>query len=363
MSANVTLAPPRPADKPEKSDPDHPDYTQDQEQQRQALLVMQQGVSFDEEEGTEATIYPPADEPFFYGYRYVFSQDDGEEDVEQVPLTLEDVLHPQIEDHVSQNDTHTLFCYYLYIVLRAHLRHDPSIVVLNDVPLKWGIAKMGNHSPDVSVLQGVHTRYPYGVFNVKESGGKPLLLIEVTSPSTRETDVDSKKRQENKYRHYAHIGVPWYIIVDTVEWKNTDLPPPVSLFQLNPKRKRYKRVKPDSRGWLWVEPVGLYLAPCAESRLRLAWYDKEGQVIQDYEGLEEQRDAARVQAETEAWRAQIEARRAEAEARRAEAESQRAEAEAQARAEAEARLRELEAELHRLRNGNSNGNGTHEAEK
>lgn len=51
----------------------------------------------------------PPDDPFFLGRRYV----DHGTYVEEVPLTLEDVLHPQEEDRVTVNDPHVALCFYL----------------------------------------------------------------------------------------------------------------------------------------------------------------------------------------------------------------------------------------------------------
>jgi Uma2 family endonuclease len=356
--------------------------------------------------------HPPPDTPFLYGFRYVLRYDDSEEELDQVPLTLEDVLHPELEDKVSQNDRHALFCHYLYATLRAHLRHDPSVVVMQDVPINWGVEEMKDHCPDVSVLQGVHTRFPDGVFPIKKSGGAPLLFIEVTSKSTRILDVDSEKREKNKYRQYAQVNVPWYLIIDLAKWKDRSKPPPVMLYRLKEQQgeqqeqqekaeageqeqvfpnqpdslldgqkehngrelaegegegegegetapsevatelvggegyafppaedqpadaratlplSQYEEILPDKQGWLWVKPVGLYLAPYDKGKLLLAWYDKDGRVLLDYEEL------------TVQW---------EWERERAERAEQERETEARTRAEAEARLRELEAELRRLR--------------
>lgn len=41
---------------------------------------------------------PPADDPFRYGWRFVpRPTPDNPHHLEQVPLTLEDVLHPEVE--------------------------------------------------------------------------------------------------------------------------------------------------------------------------------------------------------------------------------------------------------------------------
>jgi hypothetical protein len=49
------------------------------------------------------------DDPFRYGWRYVKRVlPDGTVDLEQMPLTLEDVLHPQEEDHISYTNLHVM---------------------------------------------------------------------------------------------------------------------------------------------------------------------------------------------------------------------------------------------------------------
>ncbi len=297
----------------------------------------------------EGDNHPPADNPYLYGFRYVFYEKNGEEAWDRVPLTLDDVLHPQLEDKVSQSDTHYLFCHYLYTILKARFSNNPTTVVMHDVPLNWGLADMGDHCPDVSVFHSVHTHYPKGVFDVKGSGGEPLLLIEVTSPSTRILDVDNERRKENKYRHYARIEVPWYLIVDAAKWKDADVAPPLMLYRLESDKKQYTQVEPDARGWLWVEAVGLFLGPYEESDLGIAWYDEEGQLLGDYKQLKTQHEAeAQARAAAEA-RAREESRlRTQAEAQ-LDTEARARATEARARAAAEARLRELEAELQQLR--------------
>jgi Uma2 family endonuclease len=313
----------------------------------------QEAVSLNGEQGQEkpwekGDNHPPPDNPYLYGFRYVIYEKNGEEAWDRVPLTLDDVLHPQLEDKVSQSDTHYLFCHYLYTILKARFSDNPTTVVMHDVPLNWGLADMGNHCPDVSVFHSVHTHYPKGVFDVKGSGGEPLLLIEVTSPSTRILDVDNERRKENKYRHYARIEVPWYLIVDVATWKgkgkgkDTDVAPTLMLYRLESDKKKYTQVEPDARGWLWVEAVGLFLVPYEESDLGIAWYDEDGQVLGDYKQLKTQHEA-----ETQA-RAAAEARAREEARLRTKAEAQ-LDTEARARTAAEARLRELEAELRRLR--------------
>jgi hypothetical protein len=73
-------------------------------------------------------------DPYRYGWRYVRRENpDGSSTMEQVPLTLEDVLHPQEGDQVTQSDAHQRRRRYLCNGLEAQLADDPTAVVLDDV--------------------------------------------------------------------------------------------------------------------------------------------------------------------------------------------------------------------------------------
>ena len=130
---------------------------------------------------------------------------------------------------------------------------------------------------------------------------------------------------------------------------------------------------PNPRGWIWLEPVRLWLGVVPDPQLgcdRLACFDAEtGAEIGDYKAVSDALEVAtakadaetrRADAETEAReqaeaRAQVEVRRAEVEARRADAETKarelaeaRSESDAKALAQAEARVLELEQAMRRL---------------
>lgn len=62
---------------------------------------------------------PPAD-PFRYGWRCVpRPTPDDPHHFEQVPLTLEDVLHPEVGNFIVHSDRHETDQMYLTAVLRA----------------------------------------------------------------------------------------------------------------------------------------------------------------------------------------------------------------------------------------------------
>jgi len=276
----------------------------------------------------------PAD-PFRYGWRYVHhSRPDGSEEIEQVPLTLDDVLHPEEGDFIVQNDQHVRFCNYLYDTLRGRLAHDPTAVVLYDVRVAWDVPGVRPHGPDLAVMFGVRERKDWGTFDVAVEGVRPALIIEVTSPHTRHLDLYQKVEE------YDQAGVPLFIIVDTYT-RDGQIAPRMWGYHRTDKGY-YMPMVPNERGWLWMAPVGLWIGWNAH---QIECYDEAGHPIMDYVHL----DAARTIAETRAMWAEEQAR-AEAQAR-ADAEVQ-ARIEAQARADAEARasmaearLRELEAEV------------------
>jgi colicin import membrane protein len=292
---------------------------------------------------------PPADlaeaDPFRYGWRFVKQvQPDGSETYEQVPLALEDLLHPQESDfHVNTNG-HEVDGHYLREVIQAKVADDPSAVVLTDCRVAWDVPGLRAHGPDVAVIFGVRRHRDWGTFDVATEGVRPSLIVEVTSDNTRRNDLGAK------VEHYARAGVPQYVIADAREEQGKRRLRLIA-YRLGPGG--YEPQPPDDRGRVWLEAIGLWLGvePWPEvGGERLVCYDPEtgeriGNDLQIRQALT---------AETQA-RAEAEARvAAEAQARYAEAEARaaaeaRVAAEAQARVEAEARVRQLEAELRRLR--------------
>ncbi|WP_031461401.1 Uma2 family endonuclease, partial [Chloroflexus sp. MS-G] len=154
---------------------------------------------------------PPADDPFRYGWRYVRRPTPDDPDhLEPVPLTLEDVLHPEEGDFIVHSDRHETDRMYLTAVLRARLEAHGRAIVLSDVRVAWDVPNLRPHGPDVMVIPGLRERRDWSTFDVAEEGVRPALMIEITSPETRENDVVWK------VAHYARAGVAQYVIVDNV---------------------------------------------------------------------------------------------------------------------------------------------------
>jgi colicin import membrane protein len=246
---------------------------------------------------------------FKYGWRDVArKQPDGSTEFVQIPLTLEDVLHPKFGDVHLLSDPHGDDCNYLKYVLKDRYRVDLSVAVFSDCGIYWDKPGLKHHSPDLAVIFGVKRQKDWTAFHVKTEKVRPSLIIEVTSPSTRVNDV------KTKVKHYARAGVPYYVIADAVEDKQRRL----SLISYRLEGNAYRKLALDDKGRAWLEPVGLWLGVTinpATGGERLALIDPAtGEEIGDYTAMS------------------------------------RARAEAEARAEAaEERLRQVEAELRRLR--------------
>jgi colicin import membrane protein len=129
--------------------------------------------------------------PFRYRWRFVrVTRPDGTEAVDQIPLTLEDVLHPEVGDYIVQTDSHGTDLAYLKEVFKVRLEHDRTAVVLSDRQVNWTITGVKPLSPDIAVFFGARRQMGWLSFNVSKERARPALVIEVTSPDTRTNDVE-----------------------------------------------------------------------------------------------------------------------------------------------------------------------------
>ena len=261
----------------------------------------------------------PAEGPdaYPYGWRYVERVlPDGRVHVDQIPLTLEDVLHPQEGDQVTHSDLHQRICVYLFNVFRGLLAAMPSAVVLHDVRVAWDVPDLKAHGPDLAVIFGVRERKNWSTFDVAEEGVRPALIVEVTSPETRSLDLIAKLEE------YDLAGVPLYVIVDLVRRQGQIVPRLLGYRQTDTV---YGVLPPDARGRLWLDPLRVWLGVREQD---VVCYDEDGAPIGDY--LDVRSALAAEKAALAAEKAALAA-------------------EAEARAAAEQRIQELEAELRRLR--------------
>ena len=274
---------------------------------------------------------PPETDPFRYGWRLVpRPTPDDPYNLEQVPLTLEDVLHPETGDFIVHSDRHETDRMYLTAVLRARLESAGVAIVLSDVRIAWDLPDLRPHGPDVMVIPGVAERQDWSTFDVAVEGARPALIIEITSPETRVNDL------KRKAVHYARAGVAQYVIVDDTGRGGVRR---LRLLDYRLEGTVYRLQEPDADGRVHLAIADIWLGI---RRDHVVCYDAAGREIGDYVTVV--RQAAKAEA-----RAKQAATRAKEAAVRARREAAAREAEARLRAAAEARLRALEEELRRLR--------------
>ena len=260
-----------------------------------------------------------------------------------VPLSLEEALHPQEEDHYTVSNLHTRDRNYLRNVFSSRIAPIQGAFVVADRRIAWDAEGTYAHGPDVAVIFNVSERKLWSTFNVVEEGTRPALIIEVTSWSTRENDV------EKKVVEYAEAGVARYVIVDADESNGTRT---ISFihYQLPDGASEYEELPISANGRVWLPEVKLWLG---EEQGLVACYDPRGRKIPNYVELDRavmELDArseaaeARAEAAEQAITTEVEARMADIQARKA--------AERLA-AEKVALVAQLQAEIERLRGGNS----------
>jgi len=263
------------------------------------------------------------EEPIDYGFRYVTrTLPDGRQDIEWVPLTEEDVLHPREGDAIMQGDPHEVDRDYLTDVFKHATVKDPMARVFSDLGVNLGLPRVRPVSPDITVVFGVPDDRIWTMYKVAEFGIRPWLIIEITSRATRNNDLT------RKVVYYLRAEVPMYLIADGPVRRGERK---LQLLGYRDTPDGYVDWLPDDRGWFWLDRLGLWLGV---ARGRIVCYDPQGKEIADYVAL------SQALAVTEA--------RAKKSAKARKAAEARAKEEAQARAMAEDRLRELEEKIRRL---------------
>lgn len=196
-----------------------------------------------------------SDDPFRYGWRWkAVRLPNGKVVDQQIPLTPDDLLDPQLGDEVPQSDPHSIVATALYEILKRHFA-PLDVTVFFDMKIEWGIPGLPGPSPDVMVLRGLPQREGRTIYRVAEERVLPCLILEVASFSDAEVyNNDHVKKVEI----YQKAGVPEYLIVDP------PFPPEDRLtltgYRLAPDG-RYRRIEPDSRGLLRSGTTGLFFAP------------------------------------------------------------------------------------------------------
>ncbi|MDA1017030.1 MAG: Uma2 family endonuclease [Planctomycetota bacterium] len=144
-------------------------------------------------------------EDWRYGRRYLRRVDEhGEVVYDEVPLSLEDMLHPEEGDEHASVPGHARDRRRLYAGLMRYLPTDRTAVALDDCNVDLCLPGVPGLRPDIAVLEVPQVPENFddmGTFHLTKHQGVPLLFIEVTSQDTRKNDVGIK------LEYYEQAGV------------------------------------------------------------------------------------------------------------------------------------------------------------
>jgi Uma2 family endonuclease len=236
----------------------------------------------------------PHDDPFFYGYRWrTVRRPSGEVVEEQVPLTPDDLLDPELGDEVTQSDRHYTMVHGLMDILRRHFAAEADVHVASDLKMLWGIPGLPGPAPDVAVIRGLRgPERGWESFDVQLEGTRPCLILEVVSSLDAET---RRNDYEKKVPIYERAGISEYLILDppTRATRNRLL---LTGYRLGPDG-RYRPIEPERDGALLSATTGL--------RFRAA---EDGQTLEVIDAATGQRlrTAGEIEAENARLRAELE---------------------------------------------------------
>lgn len=126
--------------------------------------------------------------------------------------------------------------------------------------------------PDFFFVRGAKLNPPRPYWALWEEGGKaPDLIIELTSPSTRDADFGEKKDVYEK-----NLGAKEYFIYDPLEERLVG-------WRLN-SRFAFEPIPPDADGRMWSEQLGLWLGTWfgafqGKENRYLRFFDERGRMI------------------------------------------------------------------------------------
>ncbi|WP_439623504.1 Uma2 family endonuclease [Gemmata sp.] len=238
---------------------------------------------------------PTADDPFALGWRYT---PDGDPEW-RVPLTEEDLLYPQEADFVVNNEAHIDDLRYLVAVFRERIAGREGLRVLGDHMVDFEVPGLRILGPDVIVFNGEAREWDRNraVFPVKKMGARPLIVVEITSPTTRRKDLTDKPNL------FYRAGVPLFVLID-LPYGGGKRPSGITAFQAGPTE--YEPLPPEPDGRVWLEVVEVFLR--SEGN-RVVCYTPDGQRIEDDTELRKSLAAEKARADAEKARADAAARK------------------------------------------------------
>jgi Uma2 family endonuclease len=240
-------------------------------------------------------------DPFHYGSRWrTVRLPNGEVTEQQIPLTAEDLLNPELGDEVTQSEAHFDFLHRLNDLLLRHFKVRGDLKLVSDMKMFWGLPGVKEPSPDIAIIPGVRHDPDRGSFDVVEEGALPCLIVEVVSA----TDAEVRRNDyEKKVEIYERVGIPEYLICD----------PPTSVtkgrllltgYRLN--GGRYRRIQPDVQGRLLSEATGLLFGVGDDGKTITLFDTRTGEWLLDPDERARRESEARKAAEDELARLRAE---------------------------------------------------------
>ncbi len=220
---------------------------------------------------------------------------------------------------------------YVFVASDLNLYYDPNHP-------QW------HKRPDWFVVAGVPRLYDHKELRLSyvmwQEGIRPLVVVELLSPCTRNEDLGNTKAQPNspptKWQVYEHIlGVPYYILFD----RYTD-----QLRVCKLVGSQYEELVLAPKVWVPELKLGLGLWSGdyrGISRLWLRWYDEQGDwVLTEAEQERRLKEQERQRADQSEQRIEIERQLKEQAEQKAELAQQQLESERRQTQELMAKLRE-----------------------
>jgi len=237
--------------------------------------------------------------------------------------TVPEIEYPTSDGRpMAESDVHRNDMVGLIEALKVHFKGDPQVYVSGNLLMYYVPGDKHRHvSPDVFVVRGIEKRQRDN-YLVWEEGKGPDLTIELTSPSTREEDL------ETKFTLYRDtLQVREYFLFDP---RSEYLDPPLQGYRLS--RGRYVPIRP-VEGRLPSKVIDLHL-------------ERDGSQLRLYDPIRKRWLATPQENAEGRQKAETAERKANAARRRAEAAQQR---ESLAREQAESEVERLRRENEELR--------------